>query len=65
MMNEIGMRLPLAIARFIGSTGSKENFTLERILKFYTGLTPPKKLNYLHALETLTNYFLLEQVKME
>ena len=41
-MEDIGMRLPLSIARFIGSSGRDRNFTLERVLKFYTSNTPPK-----------------------
>ena len=41
-MDDIGMRLPLSIARFIGSSGRDRNFTLERVLKFYTSNTPPK-----------------------
>ncbi len=41
-MEDAGMRLPLSIARFIGSSGRDRNFTLERVLKFYTDLTPPR-----------------------
>jgi len=41
-MDDIGMKLPLSIARFIGSSGRDRNFTLERVLKFYTDLTPPR-----------------------
>ena len=41
-MEDIGMRLPLSIARFIGNNYLDRNFTVERVQKFYTGNTPPK-----------------------
>ena len=41
-MEDIGMRLPLSIARFIGNNYLDRNFSLERIEKFYTANTPPK-----------------------